>query len=166
MWGGNGDLPDSGLAAIRQACASIARGGESVTETLRIPPALDPAAIPGRARETTPPPGLPLRDDIPPTAVVPPGVPPPNGEGERVYSASEIEAHLRGPAESRLPGFAAGDDALIRGLAVHEVFRGRDPAAVLRRHGLDPIRARSTGNSTPGSSPPPPDAGGDRPRPP
>ncbi|BBL68483.1 PD-(D/E)XK nuclease family protein [Methanoculleus chikugoensis] len=136
MWG-NGDLPDSGLAAIRQACASIARG-ESVTETLRIPPALDPAAIPADARETTPP-GLPLRDDIP-TAVVPPGVPP-NGEGERVYSASEIEAHLRGPAESRLPGFAAGDDALIRGLAVHEVFRGRDPAAVLRRHGLDPIRA-------------------------
>jgi len=134
---GDGDLPDSGLAAGRQVGAPIARG-ESVTETLRISPALDPAAIPADMQETAPP-GLPLRDDIP-AAVVPPGVPP-NGEGERVYSASEIEAYLRGPAESRLPGFAAGDDALVRGFAVHEVFRGRDPAAVLRRHGLDPTRA-------------------------
>ncbi|MCT8337198.1 hypothetical protein FKB36_06745 [Methanoculleus sp. Afa-1] len=133
---GNGDSPDSGLATARRTGTSIAQG-ESVLETLRILRALDPAANPADTQET-PPPSPPLPDDIP-AATALPGIPP-NGERGRVYSVSEIEAYLRGPAESRLPGLAA-KDAMTRDLAVREVFRGRDPAAVLRRHGLDPTRA-------------------------
>ena len=133
---GDSVLPDPGLAAVRRAGTPIARV-ESVIETLRTRLALDPTASPADAQETAPP-SPPLPDDIS-AATVSSGIPP-NGERERVYSVSEIEAYLCGPAESRLPGFAA-KDALIRDLAVHEVFRGRDPAAVLRRQGLDPTRA-------------------------
>lgn len=133
---GNGDSPDSGLATARRTGASVARV-ESVIETLRTLCALDPMANPADAQETAPP-SSPVPDDIS-TAPVPPGIPQ-NGERGRIYSVSEIETYLRGPAESLLPGLAARD-ALTRDLVVHEVFRGRDPAAVLRRHGLDPTRA-------------------------
>ncbi len=113
--------------------AELALGGG---KTLRIPITLDPAAIPVDVQETAPV-YFPLPDDVP-EADVPAGIPR-DGEGERVYSASEIEAYLRGPTESRRPGFGAGEeDSRTRGLVVHEVFRGRDPAAVLRRYGLDP----------------------------
>ncbi len=107
-------------------------------EVLRIPLTLDPAAIPVDVQETAPV-YLPLPDNVP-AADVPAGIPP-DGEEEHVYSASELERYLRAPAGSRSPGFAAGEDPLTRGQVVHEVFRGRDPAAVLRRYGMDPARA-------------------------
>lgn len=107
--------------------------GEAVLGALRIPLTLDPAAIPVDAEETAPI-YLPLPDDVP-AAPVPASIPP-DGAEERVYSASEIEAYLRGPQES-----AAREDPVTRGLVVHEVFRGRDPAAVLREYGMDPGRA-------------------------
>ncbi|MCM2465971.1 UvrD-helicase domain-containing protein [Methanoculleus oceani] len=112
--------------------------GEAVLETLRIPLTLDSAAIPVDVQEAAPV-YLPLPDDVP--AVPVPASILPAGEKERVYSASELERYLRAPAGSRPPGFAAGEDPLTRGLVVHEVFRGRDPAAVLRRYGVDPGRA-------------------------
>ncbi len=124
---GSGDNPDSALVTARRTGTSIARGE----------PAIDPTANPGDVQATalfSPP----LPDDLP-AAPVQPGIPS-NGERGRVYSVSEIETYLRGPAESRLRGLTA-KDVMTRGLAVHEVFRGRDPAAVLRRHGLDPTRA-------------------------
>ncbi len=107
-------------------------------ERLRIPLTLDPAAIPVDVRETAPV-SLPLPDDVPAAAV--PAALLPDGEEEHAYSASELERYLHGPAESRPPGIAAGEDPLARGLVVHEVFRGREPAAVLRRYGVDPGRA-------------------------
>ncbi|ABN57427.1 MULTISPECIES: UvrD-helicase domain-containing protein [Methanoculleus] len=126
------------LAHCLGLCDEVYARGEAVLGTLRIPITLDPAAIPVDVQETVPV-CLPVPDDVP-AAPVPAGIPS-NGKKERVYSASELEAYLRGPAESRLPVFAAGEDALTRGLVVHEVFRGRDPAAVLRRYGLDPAGA-------------------------
>ena len=81
-------------------------------------------------------------DDVPAAG---PAATPPDGTGEHVYSASAIERYLRCPAEygrcSRIPGIAAAPDPITRGLVVHEVFRGRDPAAVLRRYGMDAGRA-------------------------
>ncbi|WP_214041540.1 exodeoxyribonuclease V subunit beta [Methanoculleus sp.] len=118
------------LGLSEEACAR----GEAVLGALRIPITLDPAAIPVDVQEAVPV-YLPLPDDVP-AAVVPAVILPP-GE-ERAYSASELEAYLRGPAESRPPEFVAGENPLTRGLVVHEVFRGRDPTAVLRRYGMDP----------------------------
>ncbi|MDN7012880.1 DNA helicase UvrD [Methanoculleus sp. FWC-SCC3] len=122
------------LAHCLGLCDEVYARGEAVLGTLRIPLTLDPAAIPVDVQETAPV-CLPVPDDVP-AAPVPVGIPS-NGKKERVYSASELEAYLRGPAESR----STADDALTRGLVVHEVFRGRDPAAVLRRYGLDPAGA-------------------------
>jgi len=126
------------LAHSLGLCDEIYARGEAVLGALRIPLTLDPAGIPVEVPQTAPV-RLPVPDDVP-AAEVSAGIPP-NGKKGRAYSASELEAYLRGPAESRMPGFAAGGEALTRGLAVHEVFRGRDPAAVLRRYGLDPARA-------------------------
>ena len=69
-------------------------------------------------------------------------------EEEHVYSASEIRQYLRCPLayerKFRLNNptqpirEASGVmDAKTRGLIVHEVFRGRDPGAVLRRYGIE-----------------------------
>ena len=107
---------------------------ETVLGTLRIPLTLDLAAIPADVQEISPT-CLPVPEHIP-APEDPAGIPL-DGREERVYSASEIEAHLRGRAESRAQGFAAREDALTRGLVVHEVFRGRDPAMVLREYGMD-----------------------------
>ncbi len=49
---------------------------------------------------------------------------------ERIYSVSELERYLRGQE-------VEDDDARTRGLIIHEVFRGRDIATVLRRYGVD-----------------------------
>ncbi|MCK9278851.1 MAG: PD-(D/E)XK nuclease family protein, partial [Methanoculleus sp.] len=120
----------------------VCERGEAALGALRIPLTLDPAAIPVNVQETSPV-YLPLPDDDVATEV------PVSlflaGEEEHVYSASAIERYLRCPAEygrcSRIPGIAAAPDPITRGLVVHEVFRGRDPAAVLRRYGMDPGRA-------------------------
>jgi len=127
------------LAHCLGLCDDVYARGEATLGALRIPITLDPAAIPVEVPETAPV-LLPVPDGVT-AAEVSAGIPA-NGKKERVYSASELEAYLRGPAESRLPGLAAGDDALTRGLVVHEVFRGRDPAAVLWRYGMDPARAQ------------------------
>jgi len=121
------------LAHCLGLCDEVYARGEAVLGALRIPVTLDPAAIPVDVQETAPI-CLPVPDDAP-AAVVPASIPP-DGAEERVYSASEIEAYLR-----PVRGFAAGEDPLTRGLVVHEVFRGRDPAAVLREYGMDPARA-------------------------
>ncbi|MDD3857021.1 MAG: PD-(D/E)XK nuclease family protein, partial [Methanoculleus sp.] len=116
---------------------------------LRIPLTLDPAAIPVNVQETSPV-YLPLPDDDVATEV--PVSLFPAGEEEHVYSASELEQYLRCPVEYErryrlglatppVRAASAGEDAMTRGLVVHEVFRGRDPAAVLRRYGMDPGRA-------------------------
>ncbi|MDK2988974.1 MAG: hypothetical protein PWR16_503 [Methanoculleus sp.] len=126
------------LAHCLGLCDEAYARGEAVLEKLRIPLTLDPAAIPVDVQETAPV-CLPVPDDVP-AGPVPASIPP-DGEEERVYSASEVEAYLRGPPGSRPRGFTAGEDPLTRGLVVHEVFRGRDPAAVLRRYGMDPGRA-------------------------
>ncbi|KLK87841.1 DNA helicase UvrD [Methanoculleus sediminis] len=146
-----GEVPDAAPESLADArtrmawiahclglCDEVYARGEAVLGTLRIPITLDPAAIPVDVQETAPV-CLPVPDDAP-VAAVPAGIPS-NGKEGRAYSASELEAYLRGPGESRPPGLAAGEDALTRGLVVHEIFRGRDPAAVLRRYGLDPARA-------------------------
>ncbi|HQD25551.1 MAG TPA: UvrD-helicase domain-containing protein [Methanoculleus thermophilus] len=107
-------------------------------EELHIPLTTDPSAIPVEVQETARV-CLSLPDDLP-AAAAPVGILP-DGAEERVYSASEIEAYLRGSLESRSPGFATGGDGLTRGLVVHEVFQGRDPATVLRRYGMDSGKA-------------------------
>jgi ATP-dependent helicase/nuclease subunit A len=111
--------------------------GEAVLEALRIPLILDPAAIPAEAEEIAPT-FITVPDDVPATGQV---SIPPDGAEEHVYSASEIERYLRGPAAPRVPRFAAAPDPITRGLVLHEVFCGRDPAAVLRRYDMDPGRA-------------------------
>jgi len=126
------------LGLSEEVCAR----GETVLGALRIPLTLDPAAIPVDVEEAAPVCIPPPDDD----AVAEMSAPPlPAGEEEHVYSASELEEYLRCPAEygrrSRLPRIAAGGDPATRGLVVHEVFRGRDPAAVLRRYGMDAGRA-------------------------
>jgi len=123
--------------------------GEAALGALRIPLTLDPAAIPVNVQETSPV-YLPLPDDDVATEV--PVSLFPAGEEEHVYSASELEQYLRCPVEYErryrlglatppVRAASAGEDAMTRGLVVHEVFRGRDPAAVLRRYGMDPGRA-------------------------
>ncbi|WP_332449819.1 UvrD-helicase domain-containing protein [Methanoculleus sp.] len=118
-----------GLSA--EACAR----GEAVLEGLRIPLTLDLAAIPVDVEETVPV-CITVPDDVPAERVAGQA----DGTEEHVYSASEIERHLRSP-RSRVPRFSAAPDAITRGLALHEVFSGRDPAAVLWRYGMDPGRA-------------------------
>jgi len=49
---------------------------------------------------------------------------PPDGIGEHVYSASEIEHYLRGPRVSRVPRFSAAPDPITRYLGLH--FCGMD----------------------------------------
>jgi ATP-dependent helicase/nuclease subunit A len=122
------------LAHCLGLCDEVYARGEAVIETLRIPLTLDPAAIPVDVQEIAPV-CLPVPDDIPAPEV--PACIHSNGKRERAYSASEVEAYLRGPASAG----TTKDDAVTRGLVVHEVFRGRDPVAVLRRYGLDPARA-------------------------
>ncbi|WP_292521328.1 exodeoxyribonuclease V subunit beta [Methanoculleus sp.] len=127
------------LGLSEEACTR----GETVLalpdgRALSIPITLDPAAIPVDMQETAPV-YLPLPDDVTVAAV--PARALPTADEECVYSASEVEEYLCGTGEVRPTGFAAGEDTLIRGLVVHEVFRGRDPAAVLRRYGMDPGRA-------------------------
>lgn len=104
--------------------------GEATLGRLRIPITPDPADIPVDIPDTTPV-CLPILPEEPP------GVPAPDllaGDEERVYSVSEIEARLH-------DRMASGEEARIRGLVVHEVFFGCDPAAVLRRYGMDGARA-------------------------
>ncbi len=115
--------------------------GEAALGALRIPLTHDPAAIPVEVQEAA---GvfITVPDDVPAAGQA---ATPPDGTGEHVYSASAIERYLRCPAEygrcSRIPGIAAAPDPITRGLVLHEVFRGRDPAAVLRRYGMDAGRA-------------------------
>lgn len=111
--------------------------GEAALGALRIPLTLDPASIPVDMEEAAPV-YITVPDDVP--AADPAGIPL-DGTGKRVYSASAIERYLRGPAVSRAPRFSAAPDPITRGLVLHEVFRGRDPATVLRRYGMDPGRA-------------------------
>ncbi|NMC89144.1 MAG: UvrD-helicase domain-containing protein [Methanomicrobiales archaeon] len=130
------DVPEHGkvrmawLAHCLGLCDEVYARGEAVLGTLRIPLTLDPAAIPVEVQEAAPV-YLRVPDDLF-APEVPAGIP--SDKRERVYSASEIEGYLRGPG-----GF--GEGALTRGLIVHEVFRGRDPAVVLREYGVDPDRA-------------------------
>ena len=111
--------------------------GEAVLEALRIPLTLDPASIPVDVEEAAPV-CITVPDGIP--AVAPAGILP-CGMEEHVYSVSEIERSFRDPAASRMPRFSTVPGPVTRGLAVHEVFRGREPAAVLSRYGMDAGRA-------------------------
>jgi len=111
--------------------------GETVLEALRIPLTLDPASIPVDVGEAAPV-CITVPDGIP--AVAPAGILP-RGTEEHVYSVSEIERYIRDPAASRMPRFSTIPGPVTRGLAVHEVFRGREPAAVLSRYGMDVGRA-------------------------
>ncbi|HOF97701.1 MAG TPA: 3'-5' exonuclease, partial [Methanoculleus sp.] len=111
--------------------------GEAVLEALRIPLTLDPASIPVDVGEAAPV-CITVPDGIP--AVAPAGILP-RGTEEHVYSVSEIERYIRDPAASRMPRFSTIPGPVTRGLAVHEVFRGREPAAVLSRYGMDVGRA-------------------------
>ena len=111
--------------------------GEAVLEALRIPLTLDPASIPVDVEEAAPV-CITVPDGIP--AVAPAGILP-RGMEEHVYSVSEIERSFRDPAASRMPRFSTVPGPVTRGLAVHEVFRGREPAAVLSRYGMDAGRA-------------------------
>ncbi|HOS67678.1 MAG TPA: UvrD-helicase domain-containing protein, partial [Methanoculleus sp.] len=111
--------------------------GETVLEALRIPLTLDPASIPVDVGEAAPV-CITVPDGIP--AVAPAGILP-RGTEEHVYSVSEIERYIRDPAASRMPRFSTIPGPVTRGLAVHEVFRGREPAAVLSRYGMDAGRA-------------------------
>jgi len=82
---------------------------------------------------------------------------PPRPQKERVLTASAIDQYMRCPRrfkaihEMGLPeeriGTSATDDTPARtGKIIHEVFRGNDPTAVLRRFGIDdPERAREYG---------------------
>ncbi|HOC84532.1 MAG TPA: UvrD-helicase domain-containing protein [Methanoculleus sp.] len=111
--------------------------GETILEALRIPLTLDPASIPVDVGEAAPV-CITVPDGIP--AVAPAGILP-RGTEEHVYSVSEIERYIRDPAASRMPRFSTIPGPVTRGLAVHEVFRGREPAAVLSRYGMDVGRA-------------------------
>ena len=111
--------------------------GETILEALRIPLTLDPASIPVDVGEAAPV-CITVPDGIP--AVAPAGILP-CGTEEHVYSVSEIERYIRDPAASRMPRFSTIPGPVTHGLAVHEVFRGREPAAVLSRYGMDVGRA-------------------------
>ncbi|HQL60097.1 MAG TPA: UvrD-helicase domain-containing protein [Methanoculleus sp.] len=111
--------------------------GETILEALRIPLTLDPASIPVDVGEAAPV-CITVPDGIP--AVAPAGILP-RGTEEHVYSVSEIERYIRDPAASRMPRFSTIPGPVTHGLAVHEVFRGREPAAVLSRYGMDVGRA-------------------------
>ncbi len=93
---------------------------------IRIEVCTTPDAIPAEVRTATPR-LLTIPEDIQPAPELPPATPP---KEEHVYSVSEIEDFMRGQE-------VVDDDARIRGLIIHEVFRGRDPAAVLRRYGIE-----------------------------
>lgn len=123
--------------AYSRGAAELAVPGEA--EPLVIPLVTDPAAIhaePCRRDAVSPalPDGGSPAPDVPVTVE----------EEEHAFSASEIRQHLRGQPE-RTAKARGPDDALTRGLIVHEVLRGRDPAAVLRRYGAtgraDELRA-------------------------
>ncbi len=104
--------------------ASILPPGEA--RPIRIEVCTTPAAIPAEVR-TAAPRLLAIPEDIQSAPEYLPVTPP---EEEHIYSASEIEDFLRGQE-------VVDDDARVRGLIIHEVFRGRDPAAVLRRYGIE-----------------------------
>ncbi|MDD3934580.1 MAG: 3'-5' exonuclease, partial [Methanoculleus sp.] len=77
------------------------------------------------------------------------GIPPIQvDEEEHTYSASEIRQYLHCPlayerkfrlniTTQPIREASGAMDATTRGLIVHEVFRGRDPGAVLRRYGVE-----------------------------
>ncbi|MDD5419799.1 MAG: UvrD-helicase domain-containing protein, partial [Methanomicrobiaceae archaeon] len=104
----------------------------------------DPRAVPAELREE----GIAcisvpadIRAAEPPVRLAPVTVP----EEARTYSVSEIERYRRCPleyeriyllGEAERPIRSAGEDARTRGLILHEVFRGRDPAAVLQAYGV------------------------------
>ncbi|WP_128694086.1 UvrD-helicase domain-containing protein [Methanoculleus taiwanensis] len=136
-----GDVYARGAAAISLPCKG---------ETLSIPIATDPAAISAEPHRTCAPlPDGGIAEEVPAS-----DLPVVVDEEEHTYSASEIGRYLRCPLEyeriyrlgrTAQPIRAAfgAEDGATRGLIVHEVFRGRDPAAVLRRYGLeDAGRAR------------------------
>jgi len=124
------------LAHCLGLSSEVSAQEEAALGALRIALTLDPAKIPVDVDETSPV-YIPVPDDVPAAGGGPGKVPPVTGEEEHVYSASEIEHYLSGPGVSRPPRFSAGPDSITRGLIVHEVFRGRDPAVVLRRYGRD-----------------------------
>ena len=112
---------------------------------LCIPLVTDPAAIYAEPRQTgamrlsLPDNGAGVSEGVPPILV---------DEEEHVYSASEIRQYLRCPLayERRfrlnimtqpIREVSGAMDATTRGLIVHEIFRGRDPGAVLRRYGVE-----------------------------
>ena len=129
--------------AYMRGAAEIDIPGEE--SPLCIPLVTDPAAIYAESRQigamhlSLPDDGVGVSEDVPPREV---------DEEEHVYSASEIRQYLRCPLayehRFRLNNLAqpirevsAAMDATTRGLIVHEIFRGRDPGAVLRRHGVE-----------------------------
>ena len=122
------------LACCLGLCEDVyAAGGVEVLppgedRPLRIGVCTAPDAIPAEVR-TAAPVLLTVPEDICPASErpLPPAALPAE---EHVYSVSEIEGFLRGQEDR-------DGDARIRGLIIHEVFRGRDPAAVLRRYGID-----------------------------
>lgn len=115
--------------------------------SLSIPITSDLAAIPIEEVQEVRTPGLPLPDADVTLEEASAGVLPGAEVEEHVYSASELVHYRRCPAEYErryrqgLPtpgGWTAPGrvDPITRGLIVHEVFRGRDPATVLRRYGV------------------------------
>jgi ATP-dependent helicase/nuclease subunit A len=129
--------------AYMRGAAEIDIPGEE--SPLCIPLVTDPRSIYAEPRQTRAV-RLSLPDD---GGGVPEGIPPiPVDEEEHVYSASEIRQYLRCPLayERRfrlnnptqpIREVSGVMDATTRGLIVHEVFRGRDPGAVLRRYGVE-----------------------------